>query len=99
MIIVTGEFELPADKIEDARAAALEMMRETHKEDGCIHYRFYQDLEVPTTFRVYEEWESDAHLQAHFDTAHMATFRAALGGIGLISRKVKKIEAGASVDL
>lgn len=99
MIIVTGQFELPADGVDAAKAAASDMMRETAKEDGCIHYRFYQDVEVATTFRVYEEWESEARLKAHFDTPHMAVFRAALGEIGLVSRKVKMIEPGKVTDL
>jgi len=99
MIIVTGTFELPPAGLAAAQAAAIEMMRETAKEDGCIVYRFYQDIEHPHIFRVYEEWASDAHLAAHAQTPHMATFRAALQKIGLIARDVKKMEAGAAVGL
>ncbi len=99
MIIVTGTFELPTDGIDAAKAAAAAMVAETVKEDGCHEYQFWQSISSPTTFRVYEEWESHAHLEAHFATPHMAVFRAALGEIGLISRKVRKIEAGTATDL
>ncbi|MEM1300142.1 MAG: putative quinol monooxygenase [Pseudomonadota bacterium] len=99
MIIVTGTFELPGDGVDKAKDAMASMVAETLKEDGCIEYRFWQSISSPTTFRVYEEWESDAHLEAHFATPHMATFRAALGEINLISRQVKKMVAGAVTDL
>ena len=99
MIIVTGTFEIPADGVEAAKTAMAAMVAETVKEDGCIEYRFWQSIAAPTTFRVYEEWESHAHLEAHFATPHMADFRAALGGLGPITRAVKKVEAGEVVDL
>lgn len=99
MIIVTGTFELPAEGIDAAKKAAAAMVADTVKEDGCHEYQFWQSISSPTTLRVYEEWESDAHLAAHGATAHMATFRAALGEIGLISRKVKKFPMGEVVEL
>ena len=99
MIIVTGTFELPPEGVADARAAMAEMTAETQKEEGCIEYRFWQSISSPTTFRVYEEWETDAHLAAHAATAHMAVFKAALGQIGLLSRDVKKMAAGEAVSL
>ena len=98
MIVVSGEFELNPDRIEDAKAAMAEMMAETHKEEGCIVYQFTQDFQRPHMFRVYEEWETKAHLGAHGQAAHMAEFRGKMGDI-LVSRKVKMIEAGATKDL
>ena len=92
MIAVTGTFQIGDGDIEEAKAVAIAMMKETEKEDGCICYRFYQDLEKPDMFRVYEEWESEDALKAHFNAPHMAVFREALGKINLISRDVKKME-------
>jgi quinol monooxygenase YgiN len=43
--------------------------------------------------RIYEEWESRPHLDAHAATAHMADWRAALGEIGVAERQVKIFEA------
>ena len=68
MIVVTGTIELDAGNADSAVEHAIEVMRETALEDGCIYYRFYRDLENPALFRVYEEWESDAHLAAHLKT-------------------------------
>ena len=99
MIVVTGEFRF-ADGSEDAvRAAMIEMMNETAKEAGCLHYRFYRDVEKPGVYRVYEEWESEAHLADHAASAHMQVFRARLKEIGVVSRRVKKMEAGSATEI
>lgn len=95
MLIVTGIIEINPEHIGPARAAAIKMMEETRKEPGCHHYEFSQLVEDPHKFRVYEEWQDAAALEAHGETAHMAAFREALGEIGIISREIFSIEAGA----
>ena len=99
MLVVTGLIKIDPDDVGAAREAALEMMAETAKEDGCILYRFYEDIGEAGVFRVYEEWQSDAALKAHIATAHMAKFRAALGELKLISRAVKAFDATNVRDL
>ncbi len=99
MLIVTGLITIAPEDAGAAREAALEMMAETAKEDGCISYRFYEDIGAPGVFRVYEEWQSDAALEAHFAAPHMARFRAALGELKLISRAVEAFEATNARDL
>jgi quinol monooxygenase YgiN len=99
MIVVTGMFEIAAEDRDAAVEAAIQMMNETAKEEGCITYRFYSDVEHPTKIRVYEEWETDTHLAAHTKTAHMAVWRQALGGLKVLSRAVKKFEAGPAEKL
>lgn len=92
MIVISGLIEVAEASIEGARAAVLPMMTESGKEDGCIHYRFYQDVEHAHVFHVYEEWETAAHLKAHAESAHMQVFRAAMGELDVKSRNVKMIE-------
>lgn len=99
MLIVTGVIEIAPDGVETARAAALEMMTETRKEDGCIVYEFSQVIGSETRFRVYEEWQSEDHLKAHFQTPHMAVFRAALAGVGVVSRDVFTVAGGTKAPL
>lgn len=99
MLIVTGIIEINPENIGPARAAVLKMMEETRKEPGCHVYEFSQLVEAPHRFRVYEEWESADHLRAHGETAHMAAFREALGEIGLVSRDIVSIQAGARSPL
>ena len=99
MIIVSGEFAFTPGKDDEVRAAMIDMMTETAKEAGCIHYRFYRDVEHSDRYHVYEEWETNAHLDAHAASAHMAVFREALGEIGVLKRDVKKMETGESTKL
>lgn len=81
MIVISGTIFVKPDKVAQAIEAAKVMMEKTAEEPGCISYRFYADIEAPDVFRVFEEWESDEDLQAHFETPHMAEFRKKLGGL------------------
>lgn len=99
MLIVTGVIEIAAEGVEAARAAAAEMVAETCKEPGCIVYEFSQVLGQETRFRVYEEWQDLAALEAHFKAPHMAVFRSALAKAGVVSRDVYRREGGDKVAL
>ncbi|MDP5216361.1 putative quinol monooxygenase [Ruegeria sp. 2205SS24-7] len=94
MLTVTGIVEIAPDGVEAAKAAVQKMVTETLKEDGCRLYEFSQVIGSETRFRVYEEWDSLTALQAHFETPHMAEFRATLGSVGVISRDISHFEAG-----
>ncbi len=99
MLIVTGTIEIDPAHIGPTKAAALKLMAETRKEAGCHVYEFSQLIEAPHRFRVYEEWEDAAALKAHGESAHMAAFRDVLGKIGILSRDIETIEAGARVRI
>jgi quinol monooxygenase YgiN len=92
MIVIAGHVALDPVQREKAVAAASEMMRETRKERGCISYTFSADLEEPGRFLLFEEWESDDALRAHFAAPHMARFRQAVGGLGVREMKVQRYE-------
>jgi quinol monooxygenase YgiN len=78
MVIVEVSSKVHPEK----RAMALEAMRvmgeATRQEPGCLHYRFYQDIENENAFFVYERWTDAAALEAHGNTPHMAEFRKAI---------------------
>ena len=99
MIIVSGEIEIDPAAAAGLMDAAEAMMAATRREDGCLSYAFYQSLENPGVFRVFEEWETLDHLQAHFETAHMAAWRARLGEIGVARRDVKRYEVSSAESL
>jgi quinol monooxygenase YgiN len=76
MILISGTVTVQADKIEEAKVAFIIMQDASTAEEGCISYRFFQDLEDPTVFRLFEEWETQDALPAHNESSHMADFRA-----------------------
>jgi quinol monooxygenase YgiN len=93
MIIVAGTFRVPEERIEELLPVARETLVATRKEAGCIVYSYAFDIEDRGLWRVYEEWESRAHLEAHFRQQHMAPWRAKLAEIGASGRALKIYEA------
>jgi quinol monooxygenase YgiN len=92
MLVIAGTIKIdPASRDEAVRAATV-MMEETHKEPGCISYTFSGDLVDPGSFRIFEEWESQAALDEHFKAPHMAAFQAAIGKVGVLDMKVQRYE-------
>jgi quinol monooxygenase YgiN len=92
MLIVAGEIEIDPGRREEAVTAARQVMEATRREPGCITYTFSADLVEPGRFRIFEEWESQAALDAHFATPHMATFSAKVGGLGVRAMRIQKYE-------
>jgi quinol monooxygenase YgiN len=92
MIVIAGHVLLDPAKRDPAITAAREMMVETRKEKGCISYTFSADLDEPGRFQIFEEWEDDGALAAHFKSPHMAQFQQAVGGLGVREMKVQRYE-------
>lgn len=90
MLVIAGHVRLATDKREAAIAAAREMMEATRREAGCTHYIISADVADPGLFHIFEEWESEEALDAHFRAPHMATFTRAMGGLGIESMEVRK---------
>lgn len=82
MIIVAGTIRIDTSYRKEAIEAMSAMMAETVKEDGCVSYVFSPDLHDEALFHLFEEWESQEHLGAHFQTPHMAQFQATSAELG-----------------
>ena len=52
-------------------------MDATRTETGCHEYVFSADVHEVDLIRLYELWESQAHLAAHLDAPHIADWREA----------------------
>jgi len=99
MILISGLIELAEADIDTMKVAATTMALETRMETGCIQYAFYQDIENPAIFRVFEEWESMDALQAHFGSPHMKVFRETLSQAAIVRRDLKKYSVTHSAPL
>lgn len=71
----------PEMRDELTRRVRDEMLIPTRSEVGCIHYRFYQDVENPDAFSFVEEWESWDALNDHLCSEHVGRFLARLGDL------------------
>ena len=98
MLIIAGEIRIDPNARDRAVAAVQEMMAATRQEEGCVTYVFSADLDDPDLFRLFEEWESAAALEAHFEAPHMAEFQAKMNDFGVSHRVIHRYDV-ASVSL
>ncbi len=93
MIIVAGTITIGPDDLEAVRAAGADMMVATRQEEGCVEYAFSVDLADPSIVHVFEIWESQAALEAHFVAPHMAVFLEALSKVRVTNRDLSVYDA------
>lgn len=89
MIVIAGTVRIDPARLEDARPAMAKMVAASNAEAGCLAYAYAQDLLDPGLIHVAERWIDRAALQAHFDSLHMAEWRAAIPGIGISERDLR----------
>ena len=92
MIIVHATIPIRSECREKALELARQMTEATQSEAGCISYTFSTDLSDPGGFHIFEEWESQEALDAHFKAPHMAEFQAKVGKLGVRQMKVQRCE-------
>ena len=91
-IIIAGTIDLAdASKRDEAMQIAAPLQQKTRTEEaGCHAYVFAPDPCVPGRLCVYELWEDEASLAAHFQHPNYFNMRTALGQIGLKGADNKK---------
>jgi quinol monooxygenase YgiN len=94
-LIIGGTFRLTPEALEGLRPHMLEMLAASRAEDGCEVYSYGEDVAEPGLIRVFEVWRDQAALDAHFKTAHMATWRTHGQTFGVSDRRLFAYE-GAS---
>ena len=97
MVIVAGVVVLKPDTLETLRPDMLQMIAASRAEPGCRCYSYGIDVADQSVVRVYEEWESRAHLEAHVDTDHLKAWRRRLAEVGIVSRDITVWEATSPV--
>lgn len=70
MIKVVAKGTYSDDKVEEVIELYGELVAETRKEDGCISYCLFRDIQDRSILTVIEEWESQEALDAHMKTEH-----------------------------
>ena len=99
MIVIAGTVRVRPGRREEAMRAARAMVAATRAEPGCRHYRFYADLEDPEIFFLFEEWDSEAALAAHFQSEHMRVFQQQLPGLVAGPPQIRRYEVQAAAPL
>jgi quinol monooxygenase YgiN len=98
-VIVAGTVRVPPQNIAGLKPHMEAMLAASRAEDGCFEYSYAIDVADPGLIRVFEAWRDEAALQAHFQTAHMAEWRAAWPAFGVSDRRLALYDVAAERPL
>lgn len=70
MVKVVAKAEIKDGQTEAYQRLAAELARETRKEQGCISYELFQDINNQNIFSFIEAWENQDALDMHMKSAH-----------------------------
>lgn len=91
-IVISAQIDLDPARREAALKSARQWIDGALSQPGCIHYDWSADLDNPARVNVFEEWESEDSLAAHFAGPHYAGMLGHIGQFGLtnaVSRKYR----------
>ena len=80
-IVLIARLKVKADKIEQARSAALAIVAASRNEAGCINYDIHQSIEDETVFFWHETWANKAAIDEHFAMPFFQEFFAVVGEV------------------
>ena len=79
MIVLQATIPVATDHREEMIEAAIELAEQSRAEDGTIDYRVTTDIEEPSVFRVFEQYEDEAAMNAHLESDHYERFQNRIG--------------------
>ena len=91
MIIIAGTIDLDASRREAALEESRDLVAETRGQVGCEHYVWAPDLCVPGRIYVYEAWQDEAALAAHFEGPYYKAMLALIGRFGVTHQRLKLV--------
>ncbi len=98
MIIIAGTIEFGSAEERDAAVASALPYQEATRADepGCLAYSFAPDSGSPTRVQVFELWEDEGSLAAHFEHPNFAAMGGVLRGSGRTGGAVAKYRSDLS---
>lgn len=71
MLKLVAKFIVKEDKIEEFKKYSEELVAETRKENGCISYQLFQDINDSKILTFIEEWENQQSIDNHNNSKHI----------------------------
>ena len=86
MIIIAGQIEFADQKSRDAACVESASLQQATRDEepGCRAYCFAADPCEPTIMQVYELWDDEPSLAAHFEHQNYFNMRELLGTKGIV---------------
>jgi quinol monooxygenase YgiN len=78
VIVVSARARVKPEARDAAVAAARSMREASRAEPGCQEYNFWFAFDDENELLVFEVWDDQAALNAHFGTPHLAEFAQAI---------------------
>ena len=75
------------------RETLSDLIEPTRRESGCLRYELWHNRSDPTDFTFIEEWASEAALEVHSRTPHLAALFKKLLELGVAEPEVFKYTA------
>jgi quinol monooxygenase YgiN len=94
MLLIIGTIRLPAGLLDAARSSMASMVEASRAEAGCLEYSYADDVLDPGLIHVNELWIDRVALDEHFESAHIATWRARWPTLGIGERHLSLYEVG-----
>lgn len=92
MLLIVGTVRLPAENLDAARPTMKRMADASRLEEGCVEYVYAEDVFDPGLIHVKELWTDQDTLDRHFDSSHLAEWRAAWPSLGIGDRDLRVYE-------
>ncbi len=71
------------------KEALIGLVAPTHKEAGCLNYDLHASPEDPAKFLFHENWTSQAHLDAHLQSAHIKALLPRVDELAVAKPEIK----------
>ena len=71
-VTVIAAFQARPGKETELKDSLIDLVAPTRREAGCLNYDLHASPESPAKFLFHENWTSQAHLDAHLKSAHIA---------------------------
>jgi quinol monooxygenase YgiN len=95
LLTVVAYMRAASGKGDELREALEALVEPTSREKGYINYDLHQSVSDPDMFFFYENWESEADLDAHLAAPHLTAFAARIPELldeqGLTVNRVRRI--------
>jgi quinol monooxygenase YgiN len=70
MITIVAKGVVKEENINTFKEYAQTLIKETKKEEGCISYKLYEDINNPKVVTFVEEWKDQEAIDAHVKAPH-----------------------------